>query len=1136
MSATTQMRTVRPYVVDQTFNNAIRTSKYRWWSFIPLNLYEQFHNLANIYFFVVMCLQMVTAISITAGKPLIGMPLLFVLAVSAAKDLWEDLARSAADAGENTSTTHLTTGLNDGPDTGSTITWAEVRVGHVLSIRKGERFPADMCLVESSDVSTCNVETVSLDGETNLKQKMSAIPEDMPWSTLVQTAHIEYEQPSAELYEFKGAIVQNEPNGVPPRGIGINGLLLRGTSLQHTEWVKGLVVYCGHDTRVMKNSQGSRFKCSMLDEQMNTIMIFVFVAMLILSCSGGLLFTIWETRNKSGLWYLRLLDSSTEASMLFLISSGTWALQLGNMVPISLMVTLTTVKFLQGKLIEMDDTCKDPKTNTFAEAHTSQVLESLGQITHVFSDKTGTLTCNEMVYKSCSVGSVIYGTDHSEGRVNSIDNFVDFDAGTQQILRDLSMASLQDRLAGFLLCHALCHTVTVDTSAASTSAEGAPPRPAYAASSPDELALVSAARVIGLGFFEGTQAHMTLHVTEKRLHAALEKVCGSAGKPVDGSYNSLTFDLLAVCDFDNDRKRMSVVVKYPNGELVLFVKGADSSILPYTAPQDQKIMSDHLSFFSKNGLRTLCLGLRKLDLTEFEEWNVRYRAALSSLSDDRAMQVHKLCDELETKSQLETLGSTAIEDRLQEGVPEAIERLRLAGITVWVLTGDKMETAINIGMSSKLLTESMVNTVVDGEVAEIRKQLNQHIDDRQTEAGKAITVTGASLALVLADRDLTDKFYKACLDCQSVLACRVSPQQKANVVKLAKTMHYEFTRVQPVTLAIGDGANDVAMITAAHVGVGLSGKEGAQAARAADFAFGQFRFLTRLLFVHGREAYRRNAVLVNYNFYKNLVLVLPPFMYGPMMAFSGQPFYDQSLYQLYNVIFSAFPIIVYALLDRPCAKLSDLEVDPSLYGPGIRKEFFNRKVFFLWVFTAFMQAIWLTVLALVCFSDDGMYAAGSAVFFWVVIGVNLTITRRSNMLFLFTAIVVVGSVVSYPVCLEIVESIGAARALTSETLFSLRAWLMTLLFVGGFLAIGEPIFTLVEDSRHPSSKALDAKGAGGEKISRESSPNGKCAVGALKSENAAVPTEPNRDQVPLPNVIPGNVLERLRADAITVSV
>jgi phospholipid-transporting ATPase len=920
---------------------------------------------------------------------------------------------------------------------------------------------------------------MSLDGETNLKWKVCGLPEDVNWQEVLERGYrIDFEQPSAELYEFKGALVQGSPEGL--HGMGVSSLLLRGSALQHTEWIVGLVVYCGHDTRVMRNQQGARFKQSQLDVEMNRIMVLIFGLMLFLCATGGFAYTVWEALYADDQWYMMFGDQRRQPLALFAIKSGTWALQLANMVPISLLVTITSVKFIQGKLIAMDESCKDQVRGTPAEVHTSQVLESLGQITHVFSDKTGTLTCNEMVYKACYVNRVAYGVEDSSGAraKTGRDRSVDFD-GTDQFLQAINSAEGQNAAitsANFLLCHALCHTVTLmndPKDPSSSSREG--PR-AYAAESPDELALVSAAREIGLEFAEGWQTEYVLRVTESKLKRAIEAACGSSGEGSNGG--TLRMKLLAMCEFDNDRKRMSVVVRYPNGKIILLVKGADSAMLSYIEhdekPHLERVLTES---FAKRGLRTLCLGMRELTKEEFERWSKRYQAAESSIADDKIEQLHRLACELEESDGMHLLGATAIEDRLQNGVPDTIEHLRNVGIVVWVLTGDKMETAINIGKSCRLLTDKMANLEIQGTESQIREALQPHEGQIQDQDqadhtdGQALTITGQALAIVLRDEGLRRLFYKFCEGCQAVLCCRVSPKQKADVVQLAKSLHEEMTNVTPVTLAIGDGANDVSMITAAHVGVGLSGKEGAQAARAADFAFAEFRFLERLLFTHGHESYRRNAVLVNYNFYKNLVLVLPPFLFGPMMSFSGQPFYEQKLYQLYNVVFTSLPIVAYAVLDRPAKGLDSLATDIKQYIPGRRKEYFNRLVFLLWAIAAVLQSLWLTFAAFAAMGDaGGLWPTGSVIFAWVVLGVNLTIGRQLNWIFPFSAVAILGSVLAHPVCLFMLEAAGTNEIQgTTKVFLSGRYAVATMLFAGGFVLIGELVLMIREKQLSTSS-------------------------------------------------------------------
>jgi phospholipid-transporting ATPase len=543
---------------------------------------------------------------------------------------------------------------------------------------------------------------------------------------------------------------------------------------------------------------------------------------------------------------------------------------------------------------------------------------------------------------------------------------------------------------------------------------------------------------------------------------------------------------------------MSVVVKIPDGgdgRLVMLMKGADNEVLNLIkdkaeAPKKEEANRRLLELATK-GLRTLVLARRDLTQDEYENWSKGYKEARAAV-DDRARLVKDQILLLEEKgvSSLTLLGVTAIEDRLQYGVPETLEFVRNAGIKAWVLTGDKLETAIQIGRLCNLLKgiDNEDNAQFRGSTA---AAVMQEIEAREAtwigakSRERAITITGEALKFVLDSTNteyqisgvpLRERFYRLAKDCSTVICCRVSPKQKADVVGMVKDLHGKFTQQQPITLAIGDGANDVSMIKAAHVGVGLSGKEGAQAARSADFAIGQFRFLKRLIFVHGRESYRRNSTVVNYNFYKNMVLVLPAALYGPSMAYSGQPFYEQVLYQLYNVLFSFFPAVLYAILDRPVKDLAELEKSEEHYKPALEKKFFGKKVFGVWALAGSLQAcmIWFVgfeILNSLGKSDtgpdhDSLWFSGTGIYFWVVLGVNLTLFNRLSLTIFPNVITIVLSVLSFPIIVVMLEHVLFMPKCVgiSPLLFGYPAWrylLVTCLFVPLFLGLGEPLIRSV---------------------------------------------------------------------------
>jgi phospholipid-transporting ATPase len=369
---------------------------------------------------------------------------------------------------------------------------------------------------------------------------------------------------------------------------------------------------------------------------------------------------------------------------------------------------------------------------------------------------------------------------------------------------------------------------------------------------------------------------------------------------------------------------------------------------------------------------------KDLDPHFYTSWHAKFVDASNNLDEiekrknDRPNAIDDLMEEVEGGLQL--LGVTAIEDKLQDGVPRAIGDLRKAGISVWVLTGDKEETAINIGFACQLLDNDMVREVINMHVyqdaKEIRAQLQRLLKQCEQEGPpsssvpeRALVIDGEALGLVMEDPELRIEFMQFGIKCKSCICCRVSPAQKAEVVEL-------FREVVPgsQTLAIGDGANDVAMIQAAHVGVGISGQEGLQAVNASDFAIAQFRFLRHLLLRHGLYNYHRIAQVVLYMFYKNVVIVLTQYFYiVSYSAFSGQKWTNEYNNQVFNVLYTALPIIFLGIFDKMV--LDDVALKfPTLYETGIKKVFFNRPIFLSWLVMPVLEAILMFILATQAFN------------------------------------------------------------------------------------------------------------------------------------------------------------------------
>jgi phospholipid-transporting ATPase len=392
----------------------------------------------------------------------------------------------------------------------------------------------------------------------------------------------------------------------------------------------------------------------------------------------------------------------------------------------------------------------------------------------------------------------------------------------------------------------------------------------------------------------------------------------------------------------------------------------------------------HLEEYASEGLRTLCLAMREVPENEFKEWYDVFNTAQTTVSGNRAEELDKAAELIEHDFTL--LGATAIEDKLQEGVPDTIHTLQTAGIKVWVLTGDRQETAINIGMSCKLISEDMTLLIVNEENLEatrsnIQKKLDAINSQRDAGAGGAemetlaLVIDGKSLTYAL-EKDMDKLFLDLATMCKAVICCRVSPLQKALVVKLVKK------HLKSILLAIGDGANDVSMIQAAHIGVGISGVEGLQAARSADVSIAQFRYLRKLLLVHGAWSYHRISKVILYFYYKNTALFITQFWYSFQNAFSGQVIYESWTMSFFNVIFTVLPPFVIGIFDQFInARLLDRY--PQLYRLSQKNIFFRTHSFWSWVGNGFYHSLILYFVSEALWLNDGILPNGKIAGHWV---------------------------------------------------------------------------------------------------------------------------------------------------------
>ncbi|KAJ8890465.1 hypothetical protein PR048_009974 [Dryococelus australis] len=779
-----------------------------------------------------------------------------------------------------------------------------------------------------------------------------------------------YVQPRDSKLSSNGMSVLSPPEMSAP--LGTENLLLRGARLKNTEYIYGCAVYTGQETKLALNSRLTSNKFSTVEKSINGFLVFFMGVLLIetLLCLGLKYYTEFLT-SFANVTYLGPFPTISSRNVIQDLLS---LLVLFNyIIPISLYVTIEMQKFLGTLFFEWDSELFCKQTGQSAICNTSDLNEELGQVQYLFTDKTGTLTENNMCFRRCSVAGLPYL--EVNGKLFKL-------PASGEDIRGTLVETMTADMENFLLALALCHTIQLSESSRRLSANNnfiESWNLDYQGSSPDEKALVEAAARCGVVYLGERGDNLYVRISNK--------VC--------------CYTRLAVLEFTSDRKRMSIVVQDDQGDIWLYCKGAEAAIIPLTeaGPTDKTL--HHVGEFALRGLRTMMVACRRMSHHDFATHMNNINVARQTLSSRRESVVANSYAKIE--SSLTLLGATGVEDKLQEGVQETLESLRAAGIKVWILTGDKVETAVNISYSCghfKAGTQQLFLTDHTSDRTCLAT-LESHRNTVQQEPLRqhGLVVDGQSLKLVL--KYDASMFREVCMACTAVICCRMSPMQKCEVVQLVK-----MAVNKPITAAIGDGANDVSMIQEAHVGLGIMGKEGRQAVSCSDFAFAQFRFLRRVLLVHGHWYYHRISTLVLYFFYKNIVFITPQFFYSFINHFSTQAMYDSVYLTFYNVLFTSLPVLVYGLFEQDHSDAKLLRF-PHLYSQMANNVLMSWSSFFKWILLGLWHAVMVYFLPLALLLNNdvihhkdsgiGIYMFGNVVYHCIICVVNLKVCHKNYL-------------------------------------------------------------------------------------------------------------------------------------------
>ncbi|XP_075222064.1 phospholipid-transporting ATPase IF-like [Lycorma delicatula] len=1017
---------------NQFPDNKIVSSKYTLWTFLPKNLYEQFRRFANI------CFACITLMSLFHNGPVSPVvyvfPICTIMSATAIKQGYEDICRHRADVKANmSSVTVLRRGcLLD-------IPCKHVRVGDIVCLHNEEDVPCDMVLLLTSQLDgKCFITTANLDGETNLKVMECPTNLNLKLDDLgVISGFIECENPSPNLYNFSGYIhvehdmpklVKDDENShvneaftndaelnllsvknpnqdidaekiIKKAPLAAENVLLRGSRLKTTSYIYGCAVYTGQETKLALNSRLSKNKFSTVERTVNWFLLFFFIVLIFEAC----LSTAWEwlkEEETNKFFYLGFPQKLIIPLELF-----NYIMLYYYIIPTSMYITIELQRFLGVTFFQSD--LEMFSRGRHAICNTSDLNEELGQVQYMFTDKTGTLTENEMEFQRCSIDGKMYYEE--QGKLYILPS------NGNSLMAELVPSEMwNEKQNHFFLALAICHTVQCDQAGKDIQ---------FQASSTDEKAFVEACARCDFVFLG------TINDTIKvRIKGELK-----------------LFRRLEVLEFTSDRKRMSVIVMDENDTIWLFCKGAETSLLPLIEGGFTEENNEHLQDFSSRGLRTLVVGCRQLSINELTEGRQKLFEARSTLNTEIKEELINSAF-LYLENNLQVLGITAVEDRLQEYVPETLASLHSAGIKVWVLTGDKVETAKSIAYScghfktGTDLIHLTELTSVDSCLRQLDYTRQKVSIEKYRQYG--LVVDGSTLSIILSHNP--EPFIELAMSCSAVICCRLSPKQKAQVVHLVK-----HSPKKPITLAVGDGANDISMIQEAHIGIGIMGKEGQQAVCCSDFAFAQFHFLIRALFVHGHWYYLRAANLILYFFYKNIVFITPQvyFAFGQ----SPQVLYCALFLLLYNTLFTAIPIVLYGLIEQDFSARTLISY-PVLYKYHKNNKLMSFQNFMLWMlFGAWHSIVIYFVPYFTVFNDSDidLNTLGTAVLHFAIIIVNLKLLLHSQYwtyIFVISIITSILGFIGFTLFYSTIFSIVETQELDIEQMFGIHLELYTSLW------------------------------------------------------------------------------------------
>lgn len=1014
--STKNVRKVSTAMPDQTSDNTVRNTKYNMVTFVPCVVWQQFQSFSSLYFFAIMVAQTNSKLAIS---PFIASfaPWAFVLCLSLVNEGLDDYKRHQRDRESNSAPYRVWK-----EKAYAAVKSSDIKVGDLVLVGKGDRIPADCILLKTEEPSgEVFIRTDQLDGETDWKRRIAPSKTQQCSIDVLGNLHMTAELPHRGIYTFTGTI--QVPNSSGPVDNSVLFSTARSSSFNATEsanpshessenasvsvttkpvdnevpqttielpqadstvtqvpnedeiidtptarvsqialdldntiWANTmmatssalcLVIYTGDDTRSMMNTYKPRSKSCKIDAELNQYMLYLGIA----SFAAALVFTFLKT---------------TEFSLGTVIIFLRFLMLFSYVIPISLKVTINLARICYVWMIQ-----SAPHLDGVI-VRSSSVQEELGRISFFLTDKTGTLTKNEMIMKKIHLGTTCYSSENLSEIKQAIKNAMKL-ASTRSN-NDCAVfkkaKNLETRVFEMMEALALCHSVTPVESDGDLT---------YQASSPDEIAIVNYTKQIGMKLIKRNRVRVTIKTPlgpvtyrilqtfpfnsdTKRMGIILQKESMPiSSSPSKGSFTEQSGSINTVAE--------EVEYNSDNGinknEILFFEKGADSAMKPII--EEVEWAEEETDNMARDGLRTLLIAKKVLSVEEYDTFCNAYEQAKLEI-DDRAGKM--LAIQISLENNMELLGLTGVEDKLQDRVRPTLENLRNANMKVWMLTGDKIETAISIALSSRLLNKSDSYLIISN--CETREELVQHLRTLATGRYNALVIDGVSLAIVISH--MLNEFIMAARDLSCIVGCRYSPTQKAIMAAALRKVAGE------TVCCIGDGGNDVSMITEADVGIGIEGKEGNQASLAADFSIKNFADVSDLFFWHGRRCYKNTATIASIIIHRGMMIAIVQAIFCALVYFVPISVFQGKMLMLF-ICYTFMPFL--ALIRTQDVSRQIVIKFPEIYKELRNANLLSTKNLFAVNFNSFFQASAIMLVLFFCLQE--LFALSILVFTCIII-------------------------------------------------------------------------------------------------------------------------------------------------------